>query len=266
MEVGQATGGSPPTPSEPRVLVSVQEHRALVTINSGRHNYLDAALLSDLADALERLAVDPDCRVIVLASTGTNFCAGADFRRPADDNDPGQLYIQALRLFAVEVPVVAAVQGRAIGAGVGLACAADFRVAAPDTRFEVNFARLGLHHGFGLTVTLPALVGAQRAAELCFTARPVTAVEALSLGLCDRISTTSDGILDVAIELADAIAASAPLAVRAMRATFRADLTDRVAAAMAVEQRRQVALAATADLREGISAARERRAPRFVGA
>jgi enoyl-CoA hydratase/carnithine racemase len=249
-----------------RIDVSPDGHRARVTIDNPPHNYFDRTLLAGLAERCELLAAQPGCRVVVIASTGPDFCAGADLRRPAPANDPRGLYREALRLFALEIPVVAAVQGRAIGGGVGLACAADFRVCGPSSRFDLNFARIGLHHGFGLSITLPELVGPQRAAELCLTARRIDGPEAVQLGLCDRLAPTDHELLAVADELAVAIAGSAPLAVRAMRASLRGDRLERIRAALDREQDRQLELAGTADLREGIAAARDRRPPRFVGA
>src|SRR3954447_7192423 len=131
------------------------------------HNYFDGALIGEIADAYEELERGGSCRAIVLCSDGKNFCAGANFagKNPAE----GDLYEQAVRLFAAGLPVVAAVQGAAVGGGLGVALSADFRVAGPDSRFSANFARLGIHHGFGITVTLPLVVGAQRALELLYT-------------------------------------------------------------------------------------------------
>ena len=104
-------------------------------------------------------------------------------------------------------------QGAAIGGGCGLALSADFRVATPQSRFSANFARLGFHHGFALTVTLPAVVGSQAAADLLLTGRRVGGEEALALGLCDRLADDDD-LLAQAIGYADELAASGPLAVR----------------------------------------------------
>ncbi len=144
------------------------------------HNFFDAELIGSLADAFEWLD-EQRARAIVLASAGKNFCAGADFsgRSAAGRIDSGggagagDLYEQALRLFRAPLPVVAAVQGAAVGGGLGLACAADFRVACPQSRFSANFARIGLHQGFALSVTLPAIVGQQRAAELLYTGKRI---------------------------------------------------------------------------------------------
>ena len=118
-------------------------------------NFFDSELIASLADAYQWLH-GSGARAIVLASAGKNFCAGADFTgrssagRIGSAGTAGELYAQALRLFEAPLPVVAAVQGAAVGGGLGLACAADFRVACPQSRFSANFARIGLHQGFAL--------------------------------------------------------------------------------------------------------------------
>jgi enoyl-CoA hydratase/carnithine racemase len=174
------------------------------------------------------------------------------------------LYREALRLFAAATPVVAAVQGAAVGGGLGLALSADFRVASPGSRFSANFARLGFHHGFGLSVTLPALAGQQTALDLLLTGRRVPGEEALALGLCDRLAE-DDEVRPAAQALAAELARSAPLAVRSIRATLRAGLIERVQAALEREASEQDRLRDTADFREGVAASLERRTPRFEG-
>ena len=169
-----------------------------------------------------------------------------------------------MRLFAAELPVVAAVQGGAIGGGLGLALVGDFRVACPEARFAANFARLGFHHGFGLSVTLPALVGQQRAMDMLYTGRRVGGDEASTMGLCDRLVPLSQ-LRDAAHELAADIAASAPLAVRSIRATLRGDLAARVKVAVDREEAEQGRLRKTADFAEGVRATAERRTPDFQG-
>jgi len=159
--------------------------------------------------------------------------------------------------------IVAAVQGAAVGGGLGLALSADFRVARPDSRLSANFARLGFHHGFGLSVTLPAVVGMQRALDLLYTGRSVAGAEALQIGLCDRLA---DGdVRAAALELATEIGASAPLSLAAIRATMRRRLVAEVHAALEAEADAQASLLSTADFREGISASIERRRPTFSG-
>jgi enoyl-CoA hydratase/carnithine racemase len=235
---------------------------ATAEISRPPHNFFDSDLIGSIADAGEWLD-GQGARAIVLCSVGKNFCAGADFTgRTGRTTDARELYAQAVRLFATPLPTVAAVQGAAVGGGLGLACAADFRVATAQTRFRANFAKIGLHHGFALTVTLPALIGQQRACELLYTGRDMGGDEALSSGLADRLAE-QDTLRATARELAGQIAAAAPLAVRAIRATMRSGLADRVRAAMAVELAEQEPLSRTADFAEGVRAYAEHRPPNF---
>lgn len=225
-------------------------------------NYFDATLLADLNRALSRVA-DRGARAVVLASEGRHFCAGMDFGGKGRFAG-AEIYDQAADLFATRLPIVAAVSGSAVGGGLGLALAADFRVADPSTRFWANFTRLGLHHGFGITVTLPAVVGQQRASELLLTGRRVDGLEALRIGLCDRLVDESE-LEPEAHRLAAEIASAAPLAVQATRATMRGDLADQIRAATKRELEQQSRLVATEDFKEGVRAARERRPPTFTG-
>jgi 2-(1,2-epoxy-1,2-dihydrophenyl)acetyl-CoA isomerase len=238
------------------------EHVTLVEFSRPPHNYFDGALIGAIADAYEQLERGGSCRAIVLCSEGKHFCAGANFavKNPAE----GDLYEQAVRLFAAGLPVVAAVQGAAVGGGLGVALSADFRVASPDSRFSANFARLGIHHGFGVTVTLPLVVGPQRALELLYTGVRLGGEEAHAIGLCDRL-VPSDRLREEAVALADEIAASSPLAVRAIRQTMRGHLAEGIREATAHEAAEQAKLFGTSDFREGVSAATERRPPRFTG-
>jgi 2-(1,2-epoxy-1,2-dihydrophenyl)acetyl-CoA isomerase len=244
---------------------------ATVEIHRPPNNYFDIALIRSLAEALESLDEDGGCRAVVLCSEGKHFCAGAEFtgRRGLAENvggggAEGHLYEEALRLFTTKTPMVAAVQGAAIGGGLGLAMAADFRVASPAARFVANFSRLGFHHGFGLTITLPAAIGRQRALEMLYTAQRVPGEEALRIGLCDRMAP-AEALRETAHALAAEIAASAPLAVRSIRETMRGDLADRIRAATVRELAEQKRLALTADFTEGVQATAERRPPRFSG-
>jgi enoyl-CoA hydratase/carnithine racemase len=262
---------SPLDGAAPRRDVSVEvgeDFVATVEIHRAPNNYIDVALAVGLADAYEALDQDPACRAIVLCSEGKHFCAGAELG--ADATDPtgelqaGAVYRAAVRMFACGVPVIAAVQGAAVGGGLGLALSADFRVATPETRLWPNFSRLGFHHGFGMTITLPAVVGPQRALELLLTGRRVDGQEALSFGLCDRLAS-GEHLRAEAHALATEIASSAPLAVRAIRHTLRGDLAERIRIATERESAEQRRLMQTDDFREGIRAASERRAPQFGG-
>jgi len=237
---------------------------ATVEIRRPPNNFFDVALVGALADASEDLARHAACRASVLCSKGKHFCAGADFSGRSEQGGAA-LYREAARVFAAPLPVVAAVQGAAVGGGLGLACSADFRVAAPEARFAANFAQLGFHHGFALSVSLPPLVGQQRALDLLYTGRRFGGEEAAGIGLCDRLVAQADELRREAHRLAAEIASSAPLAVRSIRATMRAELVARVAAAMDREAAEQERLRRAAAWSEGVAAMAERRRPRFEG-
>ena len=237
---------------------------ATIELSNPPNNFFSLDQIGGVADALELLDEDARCRAVVLCAAGKHFCAGADFSGGSRAYTTDDLYTAAVRIFGTHTPVVAAVQGAAIGGGLGLALSADFRIAAPEARFSANFARLGFHQGFGLSVTLPRLVGQQTAAELLFTGRRVKGDEAVELGIADRLAEL-DSLRATAHALAREIAISAPLAVRSIRATLRGDLADRVEAATAHEAREQERLRRTADFAEGNAAMIERRPPNFTG-
>jgi 2-(1,2-epoxy-1,2-dihydrophenyl)acetyl-CoA isomerase len=250
------------------VTVAVDE-RFVATVEMHRppENFFEVDVLRSLANAYEALDADPTCRAILLCAEGKHFCAGANVGggravEPGDAEGPDQMDIEAARLIGAGTPVVAAVQGAAIGAGFGLACLADFRVASPAARFAANFARLGYHHILGLSATLPPIIGQQRALELLYTGRRLNGEEAHAIGLCDRL-VDADVLRAEAHALAADIAASAPLAVRAIRQTMRQGLSDRFRQASERESTVQEILETTWDLTEGVRAARERRTPQF---
>ncbi|NBN90958.1 MAG: enoyl-CoA hydratase/isomerase family protein [Actinobacteria bacterium] len=242
---------------------AVVDHVGRIVLNQPPNNFFSVGMIGEIADALESFDADDDCRAVVLSAEGKHFCAGADFSRRDARDDTGELYRMAVRLFRTRKPIVAAVQGAAIGGGLGVALAADFRFVSPSGRLSANFAQLGFHHGFGLSVTLPRLVGNQRAADLLFTGRRVDGAEAVALGLADRLVDDS-GLVEAAVAYAVAIASAAPLAVESIRATLRRDLADRVAVATEHELAEQLRLRKTNDFAEGVRATAERRTARFT--
>ena len=248
--------------------VTLAGHVATVEIQRPPANYFDLALIDALASAYEYLEDEPDCRAIVLCSDGRHFCAGANFGAPTgDDADPvgtDALYERSLALFSLSKPVVAAVQGGAVGGGAGLALSADFRVGDPSSWFAFNFARLGIHQGFGISATLPRVVGQQKALELLYTGRRIKGPDALAAGLFDRLAEPGT-VRAAAQELAAEIAAAAPLAVQRIRRTMRAALVEEVRAAHPVEPQRQRELFGTRDFRRGVDAAAQREDPVFQG-
>ncbi|MFY9570555.1 MAG: enoyl-CoA hydratase/isomerase family protein [Blastocatellia bacterium] len=252
------------------VSVHLEDHIALVEIHRPPHNYFDAQLIQDLADAFEAMDTDHDCRALVLASEGRSFCAGANFnatRAVAGEEvaaTTSRLYQNAVRLFGCAKPIVAAIQGAAVGGGLGLAIVADFRVVSPDARFAANFVKLGIHPGFGLTYTLPRIIGIQRASLMFYTGRRIAGEEAVEWGLGDVLATP-DRLREEAMKLATEIAECAPLAVQSTRATLRRDLADAIKAQTDHEHSEQSRLFQTEDHKEGVRAVNERRPGRFKG-
>jgi enoyl-CoA hydratase/carnithine racemase len=251
------------------VLVTHDGHVATVTFSRPPHNFVDESLLGSLADVLDDLDRRDDCRAVVIASEGRHFCAGANFAPEGGADSPGAIdtrrfYREALRLFDTCKPIVAAIQGGALGAGIGLALVADFRVASAGSRFGFDFNRLGIHPGFGLSITLPRVVGYQKATALFYSGRRIGGEEASAIGLVDEL-VPHDAIQERAQALAQSIAASAPLAVQSTRATLRAGLADAVREVNKREQDEIRRHFASLDFKEGVRAAAERRLPEFIG-
>ena len=247
------------------VLVSTDGHVATVLLCRPPNNFVDVASMKALADALHALDADDNCRAVVLGAQGKAFCAGADLSEVRSEGpmfDTPALYGEGMRLFRTRKPIVAAVHGPAIGAGAGLTLVADFRITCPASRFSVPFNRLGFHPGFGMSVTLPRLVGQQVAARLFYTGERIGGEKMLELGLADEL--VPDGqVLQRAQALAREIAVSSPQAVQTTRATLRMGFADEVQAANAREWEIQRPQFASADFVEGVAAAAARRDPVF---
>lgn len=251
------------------ITATVTGHVAEIEIHAAPNNHVSVDLVRDLADAFEAADKDNRVRAIVLCSEGKVFCGGADLVRrdgliTGKTSNVNPLYVEAVRLFSCATPVIAAVQGAAIGAGLGLAMVADFRVAAPEARFAANFVKLGFHPGFGLTHTLPRVIGVQQAGLMFQTGRRLKGEEALAIGLVDDLAPL-ETLRARAHALAGEIAANAPLAVVATRATMRAGLAAAVKAATDHELAVQGELMKTADFAEGVKAVQERRVGNFTG-
>jgi len=263
--------------------VETQGHVGIIEIRRPPLNFFDISLINQIADALEEFDRNIEIRASVLAAQGKAFCAGANFNDPArqaqeaqeiakaKNGDPADslgainhLYIQAVRIFRNKKPIVAAVQGAAIGGGLGLAVSADFRVTCPEARFSANFTKLGFHPGFGLTATLPDLIGKNNAELMFYTSRRVTGEDATRMGLAN-VCVPQAQVRDAAIKLAAEIAECSPLGLVSTRATMRAGLADRVLAATNHELAEQTRLRATEDFKEGVKATEERRIANFKG-
>lgn len=250
------------------VRVAVERHVAVVTIDKPPHNFVSVQFLRDLADTLDDADADPEIRALVLQADGPSFCAGADFSAPGEaggttDGIPA-LYVEAIRLYSNTKPIVAAIQGAAVGAGLGLALAADFRVASPEARFVANFVKLAFHAGFGISMMLPRLIGEQKASLMLLTGRRIKGAEALEWGLADQL-VPAEELRAAALALANEIAEGGPLAIVATRKTLRGDLGEAIRRSTAEEYRIQSVLNKTDDFAEGVRAVAERRPGNFKG-
>ncbi len=243
---------------------------ALLEIQRAPNNHFDHALILDLADIFTEIDNDDSIRTIVLASDGKHFCAGANFS-PTDGRDRGarpttskSLYQEAVRLFNNKKQIVAAVQGAAVGGGLGLCLVADFRVGCLESRFTANFVKLGFSPGFGLTHTLEKIVGFQKAQDMIYTGRRVKGDEALQIGLLDRM-VPLEQVREAAISFASEIAENAPMSLISARNSLRRELMMAVTHATEHESSEQGILRLSNDYQEGIKAVAERRPGNWTG-
>ena len=245
-----------------------------------RRNAMSEAMGEAFAAEVAALAGAADLRAVVVTGAGEAFSAGGDFTMldrlaKTGAERPGQarreirdsmrsFYGLFLGLRDIPCPTIAAINGHAIGAGLCVALACDLRVASREAKLGLNFTRLGLHPGMAATWTLPRLVGNARAAELLYTGRTIQGAEAADLGMVNR-AVAPERVLAEALELAREVAEAAPIAVagvkRALARSPAATLDDQ----LAFEASEQALCFESRDVQEGLTAARERRRPRFEG-
>ncbi|MBW1760756.1 MAG: enoyl-CoA hydratase/isomerase family protein [Deltaproteobacteria bacterium] len=255
------------------VLYEAANRIGMITLNRPDHrNAMTPELLDAFSEAITQARSDKEIRCLVMTGRGRCFSAGADLRSSMQRSDLGKpsrdasfaMYEPFLRVLDVEVPVLAAMNGHAVGGGFGLTLLADIRVANLDAKYGANFARLGIHSGLGISYLLPRLVGAANASELLFTGKLIRGDEALRIGLVTHAEEASE-VLPTAMGLARAIAGSAPRAVRQMKASIRRGLRWEIREAALEEARLQAESLATDDAKEGVSAILQKREPEFTG-
>jgi len=259
--------------SEPAVLYELSDHVAELTLNRPENrNSMTPDVLEGLAEGIARVRADRDVRCLIVTGRGRSFCAGADFRSRARRGDDSlaphersfAAYEPFLKVLEVEVPVIAALNGHAIGGGLGLAVVCDLRVANRDAKYGANFVRLGLHPGMATTYLLPRLMGVARASEFLLTGRIVTGAEAAEAGLVNY-AVAADEVLPRARALAREIASAAPLAVRWTKRSIYRHLDWDPPEAARFEAHVQSRSFETEDHREGVAALLEKREPVFRG-
>jgi enoyl-CoA hydratase len=231
------------------------------------------AMTASWVAAVDDLAADRDLRAVVVTGAGSAFCSGGNTGWIASEPDATVDHLRTrmvafyrawLSIRRLEVPTIAAVNGPAIGAGLCVALACDIRYAARGARLGAPFVKLGMHAGMAATYLLPNVVGEAHARDLLLTGRLVDADEALRLGLVSRV-LDADGFLDEVLATAAGVAATAPVASRLTTVALRDGGHADFETALQWEGLAQPVTLATADLQEGIAAAREKRPPRFTG-
>lgn len=262
--------------SEPAVLYDVADQIATITLNRPENrNSMTPEVLDGLVNAVSQLRADADVRCVIVTGRGKSFCAGADFKSRANEPKQGDpfvapqdrfyaTYAPFLSMLDIDVPTIAAMQGHAIGGGLGLGIVCDMRVANREARYGANFVRLGLHPGMATTYLLPRLMGVPRAVEFLLTGRIVSGAEAAEAGLVNY-AVEAESVLGRAQELAREVAAAAPLAVRWTKHSIYEGLGWDPRSAARREAHVQSRTAETDDAREGISALLGRREPKFQG-
>jgi len=261
--------------------VTYQRDGAIVTLTLNdpeqRNPISDAGMIEALLAALARLEADPEARVAILTGAGSAFSAGGNIKKMGQAgglNDPLPVRTRAnykkgiqripLAFAALEVPVIAAVNGAAIGAGCDLACMCDIRIAGRSARFAESFVKVGIIAGDGGAWLLPRIVGFSKASEMALTGEMLDADAALASGLVSRV-VEDDELLDAAREVAGRIAANPPYAVRMTKRLLWEGQSASLAGLLEMAASMQALAHATADHREAIAAMLEKRAPRFTG-
>lgn len=262
-------------------LVSYVRDGAIVTLTLNdpeqRNPISDPAMIEALLAALVRLEADPDARVAILTGAGSAFSAGGNIKKMGQAgglNDPLPVRTRAnyrngiqripLAFAQLEVPVIAAINGAAIGAGCDLACMCDVRVAGRGARFAESFVKLGIIAGDGGAWLLPRIVGFSKACEMALTGEMLDAEQALACGLVSRV--VDDGeLMTAALEVAQRIAANPPYAVRMTKRLLWEGQSASLGALLEMAASMQALAHATADHREAIAAMLEKRPANFTG-
>lgn len=245
----------------------------LVLDNPSQRNAMTDAMTASWGRAIEQIKADPDVRVVVVTGAGSAFCSGGNPAWIAGEPDADVDYLRTrmiafyrawLAIRSIEVPTIAALNGHAVGAGLCMALACDIRYAAAGARLSVPFVKLGMNPGMAATYLLPNVVGAANARELLLTGRTVDSAEALRLSLVSRVFDDDDFAAEVQ-QIAEGIAGTAPIASRYTKVALRDRGHADFDSAVQWEALAQPITLATADLQEGVSAAREKRKPEFKG-
>ena len=256
---------------QPVVLEERRDQVVVLTLNRPEAmNSFNFAMLRGLRDKVEAVQYDPEVRVVIITGAGKGFCAGADLKERATLSEPQvREFIHTIRnLFSfiesLRVPVIAAVNGVALGGGTELALACDLRIASSTASLGLTETRLAIIPGAGGTQRLPRLVGRGKAKELIFTGRRVDATEALQIGLVNQVSKP-EALLDDALGMAGMICETGPIAIQQAKYAIDHGLETDLHTGLAIESNAYWITIPTEDRLEGLTAFREKRKPVYKG-
>lgn len=256
------------------LLFEKKEHIAILTLNQPKIiNAMTPQMAVEFAEATRMLQKDHDVRVLMVTGQGKSFCSGGDLQDTFEmfDKPPAQaqpvvinFYKSFLSLSSLEIPTIAVIKGHTIGAGLCLAMACDMRIASSDTKMSMSFIKIGIHPGMGGTYTLPRLVGTSKALELCLLGEPISAEEALRIGLLNHVVAPEE-LEDFSLDFARRIANNPTVTARLIKRSIYRNLDVDLDSALAFESFSQILCASTEDMKEGVAAAKEKRRPVFKG-
>ncbi|SHH36706.1 crotonase/enoyl-CoA hydratase family protein [Pollutimonas bauzanensis] len=242
-----------------------------------RNALTDADQFQEFEDLVNDLNADLSVRAAILTGNGPSFCAGGNIKKMLADYGPGSgaaagipgKYVTGIQriplaLARLDVPLIAAVNGAAIGAGCDLACMCDIRIAADNARFAESFVKLGIIPGDGGSWFLPRIVGLARTYEMAFTGEPLDAQTALQWNLVSRV-VPADTLLEAALEMANRIAVNPPYQLRFTKRLIREGLHQRLEGLLELSRLYQTLSHHTEDHAEGIAALLEKRPANFAG-
>jgi enoyl-CoA hydratase/carnithine racemase len=255
---------------------------ATITLNRPeRLNSLSSELLESFADILDQIAIEDSIRVVIITGAGRAFCSGADTdemtggsgdgpHKPgpggAEDLRRGFKLAQRviLGIYKMEKPVIAAINGPAVGAGFDLACACDIRIASASARFMAAYIHVGLFPGYGGTWLYPRLVGSAKAAELMYTGNFMEVDEAISLGFLNSV-VSDDELIATTEKMALRIARGPRIAIRLAKTMMRRGMSMDLETSLEMSAAAEAITLSSADHIEGMTAHREKRRPEFKG-
>lgn len=252
------------------ILLDRENHITTVTLNRpDKLNALNMRMAEELHEALAIEDDDDDTRVIVITGSGRGFCSGADL---TPSNSPGEarsstapsLADATFEALQIKKPIIASINGVAVGGGCTMTLSCDLRIASEEARFQLPFTKLSISAELGSTYLLPRLVGFGKATELILTSRMIDAREALSIGLVNQV-VPADELLDATAEMAATIAALPPKAVRLNKKGIRLGMGSELDSQRRYEELAAATLGQSDDAREAREAFREKRDPIFTG-